>query len=93
MKEHPLLAFFLLAFGIAWGVPGLALWLSAQTGAFTALMEEYSALSYVALWAPAMAAFIVIAATRGGAGLRAYVRRLRRWKVASRTSSSCSLPS
>ena len=81
MKRRPLLAFFLLAFGIAWGIPGLALLLAAQTGAFEVSMEEYSPLSYVALWAPAMAAFIVIAATRGWAGVRAYLRRLLHWKA------------
>jgi membrane protease YdiL (CAAX protease family) len=79
--SHRLSAFFALTFGIAWGIPGLALLLSALTGAFEASLEEFSPLSYLAIWSPAIAAFTVIGVTQGWAGIRAYARRLLHWRV------------
>jgi hypothetical protein len=81
MTKRPLLFFLLLAFGVSWGIPGLTLLLSMQTGAFDVSFREYSPLSYVALGAPALAAFITIAATQGGNALRGYLRRLLQWNV------------
>ena len=61
--------FFLITYGITSGIPGLALLLSALTGAFTVSLEEYSPLSYLAIWAPAIAAFTVIGAAQGRDGI------------------------
>jgi hypothetical protein len=80
IRRRPLVAFFLLAFGISWGVPGLALLVASQTGLEVAI-DEYSPLSYVALWGPAMAAFLVVGVRHGGPGLRAYLRRLLHWRA------------
>lgn len=77
VDRHPLVAFWLLAFGISWGVPGLALVLGPAFGVEVSV-AGYSPLAYVALWAPAVAAFTVVGARRGAAGVRAYARRVTR---------------
>jgi membrane protease YdiL (CAAX protease family) len=81
VKRHRLLTFFLVTYGISWGIPSLALLLSALTGAFEVSLEEYSPLSYLVIWSPAISAFIVICTTQGKAGIRAYLRRLLHWDV------------
>lgn len=45
LKRHRLLSFFIMTYGISWGIPGFALLLSALTGAFEVSLEEYSPLS------------------------------------------------
>ncbi|MEW5868532.1 MAG: CPBP family intramembrane glutamic endopeptidase [Chloroflexota bacterium] len=81
VKRHRLLAFFLITYGISWGIPGLALLLSAWTRAFEVDLAEYSPLSYLAIWSPAISAFAVIFLSQGLVGVRAYLRRLLHWKV------------
>ena len=79
VKRHPLLAFFLLMFAISWGIPGLLLLASWGNGGFS--IEEYSPISYLAVWSPAIAATIIITTTRGWLGLRQYLLRLLFWRV------------
>jgi hypothetical protein len=81
VKRHRLLSFFLITYAISWGVPGLALLISASTGAFAISIEEYSPLSYLAIWSPAISALTVICVTQGEEGIRAYLGRLRHWDV------------
>lgn len=81
MRCHRLAAFFLLTFGISWGIPGLALLSAALTGAFDISLGGYAPLAYLVIWAPAIAAFTVIGMTQGRAGIRAYARRLLHWRV------------
>ena len=81
VKRHRLLSFFLITYGISWGIPGIALLISAWTGAFEVSLREYSPLSYIAIWSPALSAFIVIFLTQGKAGIRAYFSRLFHWNV------------
>ena len=81
VKQHRLLVFLLTTYGISWGIPGLALLLSALTRAFEVSLEEYSPLSYLVIWAPAISAFTVIYITQGQVGIRAYLRRLLHWRV------------
>lgn len=81
VKKHRLLVFFLITYGISWGIPGLALLLSALTRAFEVSLEEYSPLSYLVIWSPAISAFTVIYITQGQVGVRAYLRRLLHWRV------------
>jgi membrane protease YdiL (CAAX protease family) len=81
IRRHRLLTFFLITYGISWGIPGLALLLSALTRAFEVSLEEYSPLSYLVIWSPAISALTVICITQGQAGIRAYLRRLLHWRV------------
>jgi len=78
--RHPLFAFFLLTFAISWGIPGLLL-LLASWGNYDFSIEEYSPLSYLAVWSPAIAAMIIVTTTQGWLGLRQYLRRLLLWRV------------
>jgi membrane protease YdiL (CAAX protease family) len=78
-KRKPLLVFFLLAFGISWGIPGLAMLFSALTGAFEISLDNSSPLTYIAVWAPAIAAFLTIGLRDGWSGIKAYARRCLRF--------------
>ena len=49
VKRHRLLAFFLITYGISWGIPGLALLLSTLTEAFEVSLREYSPPSYLVI--------------------------------------------
>lgn len=81
LGRHRLRAFFLLTYGISWGIPGLALLLSALTGTFEVSLREYTPLMYLAIWAPAISALVVIGVTQGRKGVQAYARRLLHWRV------------
>jgi len=81
MKHHRLLAFFLITFGISWGIPAVLIVLSKLTGAFEVSLKEYSALSYLVVWSSAISAFAVISITQGWDDIRAYAKRFLHWKV------------
>jgi len=79
LTNRHLVLFFLLTFGIAWGIPGIGLLLSARIQGFEVSLEEYSPLSYLVIWSPAISTFVVIGIAQGWAGVRAYARRIVRW--------------
>jgi membrane protease YdiL (CAAX protease family) len=84
VKRHALLAYFVLAFAIAWG--GVLL-LAASTGMPAAAGTPSSARSvaFLAMIAgPSLASIAVTAATEGRRGLRELGRRLTRWRVGAR---------
>jgi hypothetical protein len=81
IKRHCLISFFLITYGISWGIPGLALLLSSVADGFEVSMQEYSLLSYIAILAPAISAFIVILVSQGKTGLLAYLKRLLDWEA------------
>jgi membrane protease YdiL (CAAX protease family) len=88
MKKHPLLSFFLITFGITWGLGALIMFFPAQ---FVSLFGEldlskpfYKVYWHLAVYGPPIAAFTVIAATRGAAGIKGYARRLLHWRVGVR---------
>ena len=81
MKKHPLLWFFVLTFGITWG---LAVILFAFPGFVRRLSGPMSAsnpLFILAVWGPNLAAVIVTAAVNGGAGVLALLERVIRFRV------------
>lgn len=81
MKKHPLLWFFVLTFGITWG---LAVILFAFPGFVRRLSGPMSAsnpLFILAVWGPNLAAVIVTAAVSGGAGVLALLERVIRFRV------------
>ena len=77
MREHRLIAFFLIAFGISWSIPGVLL-LASTMGAIEVSFARHSPLSVLFFCAPALSALIVIALTQGRAGLTAYLRHVFR---------------
>jgi len=85
LKRHPLIAFFVIAFGITWGIGGLFFAFSSQLIAFFGPLDLtrpfYRIVWHVAVYAPPISAFTVIALTKGADGIRAYLRRLLHWRV------------
>lgn len=81
--EVPLIAlapFLLIAFGIAWGILALFIFLpDPMTDLFGELTGEHP-LFFLAVWAPAISACIVVAYTGGLTGLRRYLSRLLLWR-------------
>jgi membrane protease YdiL (CAAX protease family) len=80
IKDNQLITFFLFTFIISWGVPGVILLISYSTGTFIFSMAQYTPLSYLAIWSPAISCFMVIGITRGKQGLKAYLSRFKNWK-------------
>jgi len=77
VRRHLLATFFLLTFAVSWGVPGVLL-LLAPTLPFEVTLAGYSPLAFLAVWAPAIAAFVVIGIGYGWDGVRNYTRRVTR---------------
>jgi uncharacterized protein len=75
MRRHRLTAFFILAFVISWGIPGLLLLMSA-VGAVEVSVQRHSHLAFLFFWGPALSAVIMIALTQRRAGLAAFMRGL-----------------
>ena len=84
MKQHPLLSFFLLTFGITWGLGGLYFLFSSQIRAISGTNAQLNPLFFLAAYAPMISALIVVSVTQGIPGLRAYLRRLLHWRVSIR---------
>ena len=74
-EKKLLLPFFLITFGIAWGVPGLLLLLSSYLG-FSISLAEGAPLSFLYVWAPAISAFTVILVRTGWRGLIRYLKKI-----------------
>lgn len=75
-----LAGFLIITFGIAWGLLGLYLVLPAGV---TARFGEISATHpgfILAVWAPAIAAFVIVTWHGGWRGLRAFLSRLGLWR-------------
>jgi len=88
MKRHPLLSFFALSFAITWGICAVMILfadtLAQRFGEFDYGSPFWRTLFQVAVYAPAIAAFTVIGVVKGGAGIRAYLSRIFRWRVGIR---------
>lgn len=82
LAKHPLLAYFLLAFGIAWlgWLPAAAV---AQWWPAARLSNPLAALSPFA-FGPTLAGFIVVGATDGRQGMAQLLRRFTRWRLGLR---------
>lgn len=81
LPDWALWAFFLLTFAITWGViaPYILFpeWTSNRFGAISGTHPAF----FLATWAPAISAFLLIAILRGAAGLRAFLSRLLMWRL------------
>ena len=77
---HSLVPFLLIAFGLAWGILALFIFLpDKMTGIFGELTGQHP-LFFLAVYAPAIAAFIVVSYNAGTGGLRSYLGRLLLWR-------------
>jgi len=80
MPMLSLLPFLLIAFAIAWGILALYIFLPDQmTGLFGQLTGEHP-LFFLAVWSPAIGAFILVAYHNGVAGLVRFLSRLSLWR-------------
>ena len=72
--------FFIIAYALAWGILGLFIFFPAQTTELFGELTGQHPLFYLAVWAPAIAAFAVILCTAGIEGLQRYLTRLFLWR-------------
>ncbi len=77
---NALVPFLLVAFGLAWGILALFIFLNEQmTVLFGALTGQHP-LFFLAVYAPAIAAFMIVLYYAGAEGLRSYLARLLLWR-------------
>ena len=72
--------FLLIAFGLAWGILALYILLPEPMTAIFGQLSGHHPLFILAVWSPAIAAFIVITYHAGLAGLRRYLSRMLLWR-------------
>lgn len=72
--------FLLISFGLAWGILGLYIFLSARIEAVFGQLTGNHPLFFLAVYAPAIAAFTLVAISGGLAGLRRFLGRALLWR-------------
>ena len=72
--------FLLMTFGIAWGILALYIFWPGPMGAVFGEMSGHHPLFILAVWAPAIAAFILVTHYGGRAGLRRFLSRIFLWR-------------
>jgi uncharacterized protein len=75
-----LISFLLISFGLAWGILGLYIFMSDRMQAAFGQLTGNHPLFFLAVYAPAIAAFILVARTGGLAGLRGFLGRALLWR-------------
>jgi membrane protease YdiL (CAAX protease family) len=72
--------FLLISFGLAWGILGLYIFLSKRMEAVFGQLTGNHPLFFLAVYAPAIAAFILVARAGGLAGLSGFLGRALLWR-------------
>jgi len=75
-----LMPFMLIAFGVAWGILALYIFLPDQMAGMFGQLTGQHPLFFLAVWAPAIAAFIVVLFHTGVSGLGRFVSRFLLWR-------------
>ena len=75
-----LVPFLLITFGLAWGILALFIFLPNQMTEIFGELTGQHPLFFLAVYAPAIAAFIVVTYNSGLGGLRRYLSRLLLWR-------------
>ena len=75
-----LVPFLLVAFGLAWGILALFIFLPDRMTALFGELTGQHPLFFLAVYAPAIAAFIIVTYYSGALGLRRYLARLLLWR-------------
>ena len=75
-----LVPFFLIAFGLAWGILALFIFLPDQMTSLFGKLTGQHPLFFLAVYAPAIAAFIAVIYYGGVGGFRRYLTRLLLWR-------------
>ena len=75
-----LLPFLLIAFGLAWGILALFIFLPDRMTALVGELTGEHPLFFLAVWSPGIAAFLIVAFRGGAGGLRRYLGRMLLWR-------------
>jgi membrane protease YdiL (CAAX protease family) len=75
-----LLPFLIIAFGLAWGILALFIFLPDRTTALVGELTGEHPLFFLAVWSPGIAAFLIVAFRGGAGGLRRYLGRALLWR-------------
>ena len=75
--------FLLIAFGLAWGIIALFIVFPDRMTAFFGEISGQHPLFFLAVYAPAIAAFIIVMYHSGANGLRRFLTRLFLWRCSS----------
>lgn len=75
-----LIPFLLISFGLAWGILGLYIFLPGGMASVFGRLTGNHPLFFLAVYAPAIAAFILVARNGGFAGLRGFLGRALIWR-------------
>jgi membrane protease YdiL (CAAX protease family) len=75
--------YILISFGLAWGIIGLYVFLSDHMGAIFGQLTGNHPLFYVAVYSPAIAAFILVYRTGGISGLQRFLGRAFLWRCSA----------
>jgi membrane protease YdiL (CAAX protease family) len=83
LRLHPVLAYFVLAFGLSWG--GVAVVMAVSGFSTVALRPEEAGLLFgLMLLGPSVGGLLMTSLVDGRVGLRTLATRLTRWRVAPR---------
>jgi membrane protease YdiL (CAAX protease family) len=83
IPNKALIGYFLLTFGITWGVIGSYVLMPERTSALFGEISGSHPLFFLATWAPAIAAVVLVIAFGGITGLRAFLSRLLLWRISA----------
>ena len=72
--------FLLISFGIAWGILGLYIFIPEHMGTVFGQLTGKHPLFFIAVYAPAIAAFTLVSRNGGIAGLRRFLGRVLLWR-------------
>lgn len=75
--------FLLISFGLAWGVLGLYIFLSERMEAVFGQLTGNHPLFFLAVYAPAIAAFTLVVSIGGMTGLRSFLGRALLWRCSA----------
>ncbi len=83
MPFRSIVPFLLISFGLAWSILGLYVFLPECMGAVFGQLTGNHPLFYLAVYSPAIAAFVLVARTDGIAGLRRFLGRALLWRCSA----------
>ena len=75
--------FLLISFGLAWGILGLYIFLPERMEAMFGQLTGNHPLFFLAVYAPAIAAFALVASHGGFTGLRRFLGRALLWRCSA----------
>lgn len=76
-----LLAYAVLTFGISWGVLSFYIFLPETAVSLFGMLSGNHPLFYLAVYAPAIASFVIVGRTYGFSGLKSFISRILIWRT------------